>query len=148
MLTLSELVNLSIRSYTPKTQLTVQRWAVCALMRYSWRCQDRTACCSELKDGLLVCWDVQLSFLRTLEEFETATALPHDLWRPDKMETGASARFIRGFRSPKVGFIAYCSHGKSPHNPIWGFPKIRGTILGVPIIRTIVFGGLYWGPPI
>ena len=29
-----------------------------------------------------------------------------------------------------------------------GFPKIRGTILGVPIIRTIVFGGLYWGPPI
>ena len=29
---------------------------------------------------------------------------------------------------------------------IWGFPKIRGTILGVPIIRTIVFGGLHWGP--
>ena len=29
---------------------------------------------------------------------------------------------------------------------IWGFPKIRGTILGVPIIRTMVFGDLYWGP--
>ena len=29
---------------------------------------------------------------------------------------------------------------------IWEFPKIRGTIVGVPIIRTIVFGGLYWGP--
>ena len=29
---------------------------------------------------------------------------------------------------------------------IWGFPKIRGTILGVPIIRTIVYWGLYWGP--
>ena len=28
----------------------------------------------------------------------------------------------------------------------WGFPKIRGTILGVPIIRIIVFWGLYWGP--
>ena len=27
----------------------------------------------------------------------------------------------------------------------WGFPKIRGTVLGVPIIRTIVFLGLYWG---
>ena len=27
-----------------------------------------------------------------------------------------------------------------------GFPKIRGTILGVPILRTIVLGGLYWGP--
>ena len=29
---------------------------------------------------------------------------------------------------------------------IWEFPKIRGTLLGVPIIRTIVFLGLYWGP--
>ena len=29
---------------------------------------------------------------------------------------------------------------------IWGFPKIRGTFLGVPIIKTIEFGGLYWGP--
>ena len=24
--------------------------------------------------------------------------------------------------------------------------QIRGTFLGVPIIRIIVFGGLYWGP--
>ena len=31
---------------------------------------------------------------------------------------------------------------------MWGFPKIRGTILGVPILRMRVFGGLYWGPPI
>ena len=28
----------------------------------------------------------------------------------------------------------------------WEFPKIRGTLLGVPIIRTLVFWGLYWGP--
>ena len=28
----------------------------------------------------------------------------------------------------------------------WGFPKIRGTSLGDPIIRTIVFWGVYWGP--
>ena len=28
----------------------------------------------------------------------------------------------------------------------WGFPKIRGTFLGVPIIRTIVYWDLYWGP--
>ena len=26
------------------------------------------------------------------------------------------------------------------------FRKIRGTILEVPIIRTIIFWGLYWGP--
>ena len=31
---------------------------------------------------------------------------------------------------------------------IWGFPKIRGTFLAVPIVRTIVYWGLYWGPPI
>ena len=31
---------------------------------------------------------------------------------------------------------------------IWYFPKIRDTLLGVPIIRLIVFWGLYWGPPI
>ena len=30
--------------------------------------------------------------------------------------------------------------------PTWGFPKIRGTLLGVPVIRIIIFGGLYWGP--
>ena len=29
-----------------------------------------------------------------------------------------------------------------------GFLKLGGTILGVPIIRTIVYWGLYWGPPI
>ena len=26
-----------------------------------------------------------------------------------------------------------------------GFPKIRATFLGVPIIRAIVYWGLYWG---
>ena len=29
---------------------------------------------------------------------------------------------------------------------IWGFPKIRGTILGIPIKRIRVFWGLYWVP--
>ena len=27
----------------------------------------------------------------------------------------------------------------------WGFPKTRGTFLGVLIIRIIVFWGLHWG---
>ena len=35
---------------------------------------------------------------------------------------------------------------KDTGHPTWEFPKIRGTFLGVPIIRTIVFWGLYWGP--
>ena len=29
---------------------------------------------------------------------------------------------------------------------VWRFLKIRGTLLGVPILRIIVFWGLYWGP--
>ena len=29
---------------------------------------------------------------------------------------------------------------------MWGFPKIRGTILGVPRIGMILYYGLYWGP--
>ena len=29
--------------------------------------------------------------------------------------------------------------------PIWGFPKIRGTFLGAPLIRTLVYWALYWG---
>ena len=28
-----------------------------------------------------------------------------------------------------------------------GFPKIRGTCLGIRRISTMVFGRLYWGPP-
>ena len=29
-----------------------------------------------------------------------------------------------------------------------GFPKIRGTLLGVPMIRILLSWGLYWGSPI
>ena len=29
---------------------------------------------------------------------------------------------------------------------ISGFPKIRGTVLGVSTARTIAYWGLYWGP--
>ena len=29
---------------------------------------------------------------------------------------------------------------------IWEFPEIMGTFVGVPIIRIIVYWGLYWGP--
>ena len=28
-----------------------------------------------------------------------------------------------------------------------GFPKVRGTSLGVPMMRIIVFSGLFWSPP-
>ena len=31
---------------------------------------------------------------------------------------------------------------------IWGFPKMKGTIVGVPIIRTLVYWGLYCVLPI
>ena len=30
----------------------------------------------------------------------------------------------------------------------WGFPKIKHTMLGVPVIRTLVSWDLYWSPTI
>ena len=42
-------------------------------------------------------------------------------------------------KSPKMSSDHHSTYS------IWGFPEIRGTILGVPIIRTVVFWGLYWG---
>ena len=35
---------------------------------------------------------------------------------------------------------------QSEVNVIGGFPKLGVPFLGVPIIRTIIFWGLYWGP--
>ena len=37
------------------------------------------------------------------------------------------------------------SVGALTSSSIWGFPKIRGTFLGIPIIRTIVYWGRNWG---
>ena len=37
------------------------------------------------------------------------------------------------------------SSAPSPE-PHMGFPKIRGTILGVLTLRIVVYWGLYWGP--
>ena len=31
---------------------------------------------------------------------------------------------------------------------IGGFPKLEVPYLGIPIMRIIIFWGLYWGPPI
>ena len=38
-----------------------------------------------------------------------------------------------------------CLHFQKVDPHMWGFPRIRGTILGVPIIRTIIFLGLILG---
>ena len=43
---------------------------------------------------------------------------------------------------------AQSSHYVFQVRKIQGVPKIRGTFLGVLITRTVVFGGLYRGPPI
>ena len=68
----------------------------------------------------------------------------------------------RAMKEPEMTFSTIttrlpCIHGGSVfhesciYNTTWGFPKIRGTILGVPIIRTIVFWGIlgshYFGKP-
>ena len=45
-----------------------------------------------------------------------------------------------------MGFALRVGEWGMIHRAIWGFTKIRATFLGVPIIRTIVFWGLHWGP--
>ena len=60
------------------------------------------------------------------------------------------ARFL-GYIS-YVGQTALITRKHPLHNLLevpliyMGFPKIRGTFLGVHIIRAIVYLGLYWGP--
>ena len=39
------------------------------------------------------------------------------------------------------------SHNRRTSADIWGFPKIRGTCLGVPMIRITVFWGSILGFP-
>ena len=65
-----------------------------------------------------------------------------------------------GFRAPRK-LQTSCVFSASEHWPLksgklydlrllqkWRFPKFRGTSLLVPIMRTEIFRGLYWGPPI
>ena len=52
----------------------------------------------------------------------------------------ASRAEAEGVAALKLGLLGECLEKKC-----LGFPKIRGTFLGVPIIRTIVYWGLYWG---
>ena len=52
---------------------------------------------------------------------------------------------LKSLREPTI--IENQSEKEIGGGVIWVFPKIRGTFLGVPIIRTIAFWGLYWGPP-
>ena len=54
---------------------------------------------------------------------------------------GSVRMFLRSQAWAVIGFVAM-------QRPIGGFPKIRGIIMRVPRIRTIVFWGLHWGPPI
>ena len=69
-------------------------------------------------------------------------------WAPNLLEIKCS---LPGFFSG-LATIHYCHPlqqwgrlGEWKKVQCLGFPIILGTILGVPIIWTIVFGGLYWG---
>ena len=72
----------------------------------------------------------------------------HALAGPDTWDVSCGT-YSEGqcLRSTRPGF----SNGEVCKNlcrskRMWGFPKIRGTFLGVPILSIIVYGGLYWGP--
>ena len=44
---------------------------------------------------------------------------------------------------PGPGRVSKAAEGKTRLLANRGFPKIRGTFLGIPIIRTVVYWGLY-----
>ena len=54
--------------------------------------------------------------------------------------------FLGQFLAVHMALRRDSSQGEQSGFLMWGFPKIMGTFLGVPIIRSIVFWGLYWGP--
>ena len=57
----------------------------------------------------------------------------------------ARSPFVLGTDCPVGdGLGGHGEHLQQGHR--WELPKITGTILGVPVIRTIAFWGLYWGP--
>ena len=59
-----------------------------------------------------------------------------------------------GFTRVFIGVYIYCLEFKIGFRDIWGFIGLRvslenkGYFWRVPIIRSITFWGLYWGPPI
>ena len=65
-----------------------------------------------------------------------AKALQFNFTKADALIPKASCRSRLGLRGWVLELRLY--------RDIWEFPKIRGTILGVPIIRALVFCGLYW----
>ena len=50
-----------------------------------------------------------------------------------------------GCQSPKPKTVHPNPVNLEQESGIWRFPKVRGTFLGVPIRRTTVYWGLYWG---
>ena len=70
-------------------------------------------------------------------------AKPEILWKPP----GARAVFGGQARCRALGYSGRPQEiiVKGLEFRVWGFPKIRGTLLGIPIIRIIVYWGLYEG---
>ena len=89
--------------------------------------------------------------------------LPFAYYNPKEQQQPYFLQGFQGLRSWQLHIVSTACQCKppGPSSPFlphgtdklslvafWGFPKIRGTILRVPIIRIIVYSGLYWGPPI
>ena len=62
--------------------------------------------------------------------------------------TGSEGASLAAGKCAQNNMVACIVLEECTQQNMWRFPEIRGTFFGIPIIRTIVFGGLYWGPPI
>ena len=82
--------------------------------------------------------------LPTIQQAVQAIMLSGSMWSDGLSVVNFNA-FLEHLWPSKVEQVELSSELNAPCAK-WGFPKIRGTFLGVPIIRTIVFWGLYLGP--
>ena len=61
-------------------------------------------------------------------------------------QDGHAPAAVAGLGPREISWRSLCFRAPGVHEPMWLFPQIRGPILVVPIMRTIIYLGLFWGP--
>ena len=108
---------------------------------------------------------VSLSYRTCAASLSNVRLLPNEMtrfcfqvctWRPKQLPkiyapANMPASEMSGLQSPKDSWGFQNQSRKltvqDSLGMIWEFPKVRGTFMGVPRIRIIIFRGLYLGPP-
>ena len=71
--------------------------------------------------------------------------IPYQFWNRSKRNCNPNLQ-----TTPGSGWFRVTPAGTSVPEPpkcLWGSPQVGGTLLGVPVVRIIVYWALCWGPP-